>query len=90
MQNDDEISDSEVWRAHRKHRQEKRHANQQSSTEILTARGIQFESKNAGVHLIVRHNDHVVDFWPSTGRWIARGNNRSGRGIQKLFQYLGV
>lgn len=66
----------------------KRAANRQGSAEILTARGIAFESKNGGAHLIVRHNGKVVDAWPGTGRWIFRGGTPEGRGIMNLVRLI--
>lgn len=66
----------------------KRAANRHGSAEILTERGIAFESKNGGAHLIVKHNGKVVDMWPGTGRWIFRGGTPEGRGIMNLIRLL--
>ena len=72
------------WRAAK---QQKKRENLASSTDILTQRGIRFESKNGGVHLIVYAGERVVDFWPSTGKWIVRGG-RTGRGVFKLLKHI--
>jgi hypothetical protein len=81
---------SDTWdefHALNKHRQEERAANRASSAAMLTDASINFESKNDGAHLIVKHNDHVVDFWPGTGRWKFR-SGRKGRGVLALLQVL--
>ena len=38
--------------------------NREKSAVILADRGIQFETKNMGAHLIVSHDGKVADFWP--------------------------
>ncbi len=82
----DDLSDHYALMAERS--KLKRAANRQGSAEILTARGIEFESKNGGAHLIVRHNGKVADCWPGTGRWIFRGGAPSGRGVMNLLREL--
>lgn len=85
----DEMDDSEMWRLYKQRSQEKRERNRNSSPAILKAEGISFEEKNNGVHLVVKHNGHTVDFWPGTGKWIKRGtNNVKGRGVRKLIEHL--
>lgn len=74
------------WRAMK---QQKKRYNMASSTDILRERGIPFESKNGGVHLIVKAANMVVDFWPSTGKWTVRGG-RTSRGVFKLLKFIGA
>jgi hypothetical protein len=69
---------------------ERRAKNRQSSAEMLAERGIQFETKNMGAHLIVSHDGKVADFWPGTGKYIPRGGGRPGRGVFNLLKLLGV
>lgn len=69
---------------------ERRAKNRQSSAEILAERGVQFEAKNMGAHLIVSHDGKVADFWPGTGKYIPRGGGRPGRGVFNLLKLLGV
>lgn len=74
------------WRAYKADRQQKKRENMASSTAELLASGIPFVSHNGGVHLVVAG---AWDFWPSTGRWVARqagpdGKRREGRGVRKL------
>lgn len=68
----------------------KKESNLESSTRILEQKGIDFDSCNGGVHLIVRRDGKTVDFWPSTGKWIVRKESRKGRGIFKLLRYLQI
>jgi len=77
----------ELFGAYRESRREKKRDNLDSSTQLLIDRGVQFESKNFGVHLIVRGNSKVVDFWPSTGKFIVRGGH-TGRGVFKLLRVV--
>lgn len=86
----DEMDDSEMWRLYKQKSQEKRERNRNSSPAILKAEGIGFEEKNNGVHLVVKHNGHTVDFWPGTGKWLTRGGRFTvkGRGVRKLIEHL--
>jgi hypothetical protein len=78
--------DSEDWKAWKKDSQEKRAANRDASAEILRTKGIAFESKNGGAHLIV----HGFDFWPGTGKWVRRRDGRKGRGVNNLIALLKI
>lgn len=73
----------------------KRANNRQSSSEFLLTRGWDFVSYNAGAHLVVVSQERIVDFWPGTGKWIARSGQKSsafqpasGRGVLGLHRYL--
>lgn len=80
---------------HRESKERRAH-NAVNSAKTLTEQGIEFENKNNGTHLIVRVGDCVVDFWPTTGRWIPRPARASrsdvapkgGRGVFNLIAYL--
>lgn len=74
----------ELFNDMKKIKKEKRETNRQSSGELLTAAGIQFESKNGGAHLVVNANGHNFDFWPGTGLWIMRGSTQRHRGVFSL------
>lgn len=80
----------ETFNALRKHRKEKKASNQKWSTEHLEHLGVEFESKNGGNHLIVRRNEVVADFWPSTGKYKLRSSQRYRRGVGNLLKDLGV
>ena len=71
----------------RKQRQEKRNHNKEQSTNLLKQAEISFESKNSGNHLIILSTPKI-DFYPSTGLWRVRGENRNRRGVKNLLKYL--
>lgn len=99
----EEQLDTADWKAIREASQAKRARNAKDSTAILEARGVAFERKNGGVHLIIRHEGRVFDFWPSTGTWRMRSadtkpglglnryphNANGGRGIFPLLKAMG-
>ena len=68
--------------------QGRRADNRKNSALFLTERGISFTSKNSGAHLIVEYTDGLIDFWPGTGRWIAR-SGKKGFGVKNLLNYMG-
>lgn len=70
---------------------ERRASNTTRSTSILTHLGIDFETKNNGAHLIVRHAGKTIDFWPSTGKYIPRApGSKHGRGVFNMLKMLGI
>lgn len=68
----------------RQEAKERREKNRKSSISILQVYGVEFERKNGDVHLIVAHGERVIDFWPSTGKFIERKSGRAGRGVFNL------
>jgi len=84
----DDDSMADYWRDVKAASQEKRKSNRVTSTEMLFAAGLKFETKNMGAHLIVRALGLTVDFWPGTGLWIVRNPKREGRGVQRLIDAL--
>jgi hypothetical protein len=77
--------EAEVYKVLREESQKKKRDNMIKSTELLESKGVPFTSHNNGVHLIV--DDHI-DFWPSTGKWKDRNNNKVKRGVFNLIEYL--
>ena len=70
---------------------ERRSNNRCRSTGMLTGLGLQFEIKNDGAHLIVRHEGQAVDFWPGTGKYKPRKpGTQYGRGVFNMLKYLGI
>ena len=70
---------------------QRRATNRERSCAMLRYLGVQFEAKNDGAHLIVRHEGQTVDFWPGTGKFIPRKpGSRHGRGVFNLLKYLGI
>lgn len=92
MTGKEEMLDTETWRAIKRKSQHLREQNRVNAQEILARYpAIQVSSNNNGVHLIVKHGDRVVDFWPSTGKWIDRAQRGVHmRGIFRLLKHLGI
>lgn len=65
---------------------EKREDNKTKSTEILKENGISFDIRNRGYHLIIRRQEGIVNFFPSTGRYTGLFD---GRGVFNLLRELG-
>lgn len=78
---------SEIYEALRQHPQEKRAENREASAEFLRRFDVPFTVHNNGAHLIVEVRTGYVDFWPGTGRWIARDGKR-GFGVRNLIGYI--
>ena len=64
--------------------------NKIKSTKILQDKNIPFDSKNNGIHLVLKPDGKtpLVDFWPSTGKYIFRNTRKKGRGIFNLLKEL--
>ena len=56
----------------RKESMQRRASNRTNSALVLEERGIPFESKSDGVHLVVGNKPYLFDFWPGTGKWKCR------------------
>ena len=85
---DYENNETDSWRMYRKDNQEKREQNRENSTDLLIQTGISFKEHNYGLHLVIQHNEDIIDFYPSTGLWIIRKKNYQRRGVKKLLKYL--
>ena len=82
-------NEKDLWKELRVRRQERNLKRLHSSTQTLVDKKIHFASKNFGQHLIIKQNRTVVDFWPSTGKFKIRGENRCHTGINLLIKKLG-
>lgn len=80
---------SDIYKENKEAARVKKLSNLEFSTKLLTDNGINFESKNGGIHLIINHNNIIADFWPSTGKFQIRGKGYS-RGVRGLLKGLGV
>ena len=80
---------SETYELMKKVSREKKLSNKEFSTVLLDKMGIDYESKNNGIHLIVFNDLETIDFYPSTGKWIPRGK-QAQRGVRKLLDYMQV
>lgn len=78
----------EIYKAMKDHSKEKKSNNLEQSTKLLNEHMIDYESKNNGIHLIVTAFDsEIIDFWPTTGKWIPRGKAPQ-RGVKNLIRYI--
>jgi len=78
---------AEVFKGMKQHSKTKKQSNLEYSTKLIKDAGFDVQVKNGGVHLIVCWNNKVVDFWPSTGKWIVWGGKTS-RGVKGLINFL--
>lgn len=53
-------------------------------TQKLINKGIEFESKNFGYHLIVKGKESLIDYWPSSGKFFVRKTKKKGNGFNNL------
>lgn len=80
----------EDYRAWDMRKKEVKAKNRAESIERLNTSMIQFYSKNNGEHLILNGVEGVIDFWPSTGRWVDRKTKRNGYDARGLFSFMGL
>lgn len=81
----------EVFKVMKSIGKEKKKSNLEFSTKKLVELGVCFESKNGGVHLIVKDGmGGVFDFYPSTGKYKKRGAGKWRRGLRGIVKEIGV
>lgn len=80
----------EIYDGMRAAGQQRRASNRQTTPALLAARGVPFEAKNDGAHLVVRYAGKTADLWPGTGKYCIRGTDRYCRGVFNLLHDLGV
>lgn len=73
----------EDFRAYDRYSRMKKQANKQFSTNLLIEQGIIFESKNDGLHLVIRTRKGNINFFPSTGLY---NGAVKGRGVYNLLK----
>ena len=76
------------YREHREAQQARRHAAVADAPAELERRGFTWRTADDGYHIIIQHEGHTVDYWPSRGKWMIRHSGRRGRGLAKLEAYL--
>jgi hypothetical protein len=77
----------EMWRAVKKDRQARNQTRGETALIILKEKGVKFEKKNFGSHLIVEgKNGKLIDFWPTTGKFKLRGSKNYQGGIEKMLR----
>lgn len=79
---------ADVFNDMREAKKAKRASNTHNSTDLLTRNKVSFQSKNGGAHLIVWAGNYDVDFWPSTGLWIVRGEKKRHGGVRSLVDFV--
>ena len=83
---DTELADA--FRAMRVEKQKRAARAREEMPRYLHSRGIAFDSKNYGAHLIVYGENVTVDYWPGTGLWIPRNTGLRKKGVDKLVDYI--
>ncbi len=76
---------TEYWRDIKKYSQLKKESNRISSTKHLREAGIEFDSRNDGLHLMIKHQKGIIHFWPSTGKF---NGIIEGRGVFNLIKAI--
>lgn len=60
----------------------------QAAQSRLAVEQIDFDVHNNGIHLIVTDfKGNLIDFWPTTGKWMAR-KGESSVGLNNLIRYI--
>lgn len=78
----------EVYKAMKESKRTRHAANRKLYANLLNQAGVPFSTNNDGVHLIVDGGDSgKIDFWPGTGKWIAR-SGKNGKGISTLLSAI--
>ena len=62
----------EMYKEWRVQKKEKKVINLRNNLNMLNELGITYSSKNNGIHLQLNGENGIVDFYPTTSRWIAR------------------
>jgi hypothetical protein len=81
-------SDQDPLITHRSRMRRKR--NSACADLLLNMYSVNYDAKAGSTHLVIRHSDRVIDFWPGTGTWIDRANGVQRRGVFNLLRYIGV
>jgi hypothetical protein len=84
MENE-EMSDSEMWKAHKEASQKKRWGNVESSLRLLDSLGIKYETLNNSVS---HYRIAGISFWPTTGKYYNPKTGLKGRGVRNLIKEL--
>lgn len=63
-------------------------ADRQNSIALLKKHRIDYTVRNGGLHLVVRGNGLVIDFWPTTEKFVIRGDDHHYRGVASLLKFV--
>lgn len=79
----------EIYKAHKEFTKDKKLSNKESSTLLLDNYYVDYTSHNNGLHLIITTpKSTLIDFWPTTGKFIPRSTNNAQRGVLNLLNYI--
>lgn len=67
---------------------ERRDKNRVSSAEMLKRHDVHYETKNNGIHLIVKMHEKIWDFWPGTGKYKRRDSSDYRHGVKNLLKEI--
>lgn len=84
----DLADDFRALKEHRRKEKEKRHSDSSEAREQIRREALDVEEKNNGLHWIVRTEKETIDFWPTSGRWMVRGNKAQGYDGRSLAKRL--
>ncbi len=60
------------------------------STRIMDEQGVKYKRvKSGGIHTVVERPHGLIDYWPTTGKWICRETGLKRFGVGNLISYLG-
>lgn len=76
------------WTVQKEQARQKKIRNKEWSTNKLKQLEIPFSSHSNGVHLKIEYNGFLIDFWPSTGKFIDKKTGKHRRGIHNLLNLL--
>ena len=62
--------------------------NKEHNTKILKGAGINFVSKNYGLHLIMQTRKDTYEFWPSKGKYLRRSDGEYFEDVYNLIKEI--
>lgn len=75
------------FREHREFIRWQKAARMEEILEILGRAEIPFATDNSPEHLILRRAGHILDFWPTTGKWFDRKTGTRGCRLENFLAY---
>lgn len=79
----------ELYRAMKEDSRERKERNRVNALKVLGEENIKYESKNDGVHFVVDGPHGLIDYWPTTGKWVERAvAGLAGRGVSSLVNHV--
>ena len=66
----------------------RKQTDRQYALALLKKHNIDYKVKNGGSHLVVKGNGKVIDFWPTTQRFVIRGQEEHYHGVALLIKLI--